>query len=224
MEPEDKEGLPPALQQSMTRYKAPPGLQRRVRFMLEQPEPLARPSRRAHWWRSLHRQWMAMGTSFALGVLLSASVIGLQFRENGEDVFEQQLVDNHVRSLMANHLSDVASSDQHTVKPWFSGKLDYTPVVVDLAKDGFPLIGGRLDYLHGQATAALVYQRNQHTINVFVRPEPPGSSNDSVRVARQHGFNIVRWTTAGMECIAISDASREELQALAAGIRAAAGG
>lgn len=234
MEPEPTDELPPELKQGLTRYHAPPGLARRIRYMLEQPQqaPAAPPtSRLARWWRgrqpgwagAMKSPWLAMGGSFALGAMLAALVLSLPFAGRDDAAFDQQAVASHVRSLMVAHLSDVASSDRHTVKPWFAGKLDYTPVVIDLAGEGFALVGGRLDYLHGQATAALVYQRRQHIINVFVRPEPAGGK-PAPHTARQQGYNLLVWNAAGMQFTAVSDASADELQMLAAGIRAAAGG
>ena len=120
-----------------------------------------------------------------------------------------QIVDGHVRSLMADHLFDVQSTDQHTVKPWFLGKLDFAPPVVDLSAIGFPLVGGRLDYLSGRPVAALVYQRQKHTINVFVSPERDGDPADVVRSER--GFHLHHWVRDRMSFWAVSDLNEAEL-------------
>jgi len=100
-----------------------------------------------------------------------------------------QVVANHVRSLLAAQLVDVVSSDQHTVKPWFDGKIDFAPEVHDLSANGFPLVGGRLDYLDGKTVAALVYQRNKHPINLFITPEPARRSTSATVITRR-GYNV----------------------------------
>lgn len=122
----------------------------------------------------------------------------------------EEVVNGHVRSLMVDHLVDVQSTDQHTVKPWFLGKIDFTPPVVDLAPVGFPLVGGRLDYFGGRPVAALVYERQKHTINVFVAAERPDAVNPPyVRTVR--GFHVHHWTRDGLSMWAISDLNDGEL-------------
>jgi anti-sigma factor RsiW len=136
-------------------------------------------------------------------------------------VLADQLVADHVRSTLASHLVDVETSDRHTVKPWFAGKIDFAPPVVDLAPQGFPLVGGRVDYLDGRVVAALVYRRGKHVINVFVRPEPKGLRLPAPR--GHDGYSLVRWTEGGLEFWAVSDAEPRELEALSQAFRAQTG-
>jgi anti-sigma factor RsiW len=124
-----------------------------------------------------------------------------------------QVLDAHLRSLQPGHLTDVASTDQHTVKPWFAGKLDFAPTVVDLASSGFPLVGGRLDVVGGRSAAALVYGRRKHVVNVFVWPSPEPDSGP--RPGSQRGYTWLRWTRKGMAYWAVSDAAAPELEQLA---------
>ena len=203
--------LPADVKQHMTRYKAPPGLERRIRHMIAQE------SRGPGWLDRLRANvagWWPMAASFACGLLFAVSATTLIGTARNEDEFEQQLVSAHVRSLMPNHLMDVVSTDQHTVKPWFTGKLDFSPPVADLAAEGFPLVGGRLDYLQDRAVAVLVYQRRGHVINVFVMPVSDDRAT-ALKPVLHHGYHVAEWRKSGMRAWAVSDLGRDELDQFA---------
>ncbi|MGC5700229.1 anti-sigma factor [Pseudomonas sp. NFXW11] len=123
-----------------------------------------------------------------------------------------EAVSSHVRSLMVDHLNDVASSDRHTVKPWFTGKLDFAPPVFDFSAQGYPLLGGRLDYLQQENTAALTYGHGRHLINLFVQPTTQADS--AAQSQSWRGYNLVAWRRDHLRFILVSDLERGELQAL----------
>lgn len=135
-----------------------------------------------------------------------------------EDLIGNEIVASHVRSLMANHLADVISTNQHTVKPWFDGKIDFAPTVEDLAPQGFPLTGGRLDYADGRPVAALVYHRREHVINLFTWPTNDGVDS-APRIERRQGYNVVHWIKGGMVYWAVSNLNGPELMEFAALVR-----
>ena len=148
----------------------------------------------------------------ALGALLAASLaVVLIAPQVTEASVEKQLVASHVRSLLANHLTDVATSDQHVVRPWFNGKVDVAPPVPELAAEGFPLVGGRLDYIQGRVTPAIVYKRRLHTVNLFVWPAEGRLLNET-RTARRDGYSLVEWTEGGLRFAAVSDIDAGDLQ------------
>ena len=219
--------LPADIKQHMTRYKAPPGLERRIRHMVAQqsrrPGLLDRLRDMTGWdWLAAAnvRQLVPVGVSFACGLLVATSVVMYRGVPNGDAQVEQQVVSAHVRSLLADHLMDVASTDQHTVKPWFTGKLDFAPPVVDLASQGFPLVGGRLDYVADRAVAALVYRRRGHVINVFVMPARDARAM-AASASMHQGFQVLEWQSGGMRFWAVSDVARDELARFAQAMQAA---
>ena len=202
-------------------YKAPEGLEHRIRADLSvahqaAAKPQAEAVRTSHprptrWSRSL--TWAtAAGALAALAVIVSI-VVPRWLQPSHQDLLAEEVVSSHIRSLMPNHLTDVVSSDQHTVKPWFDGRLDFSPSVIDLAQEGFPLAGGRLDYLGGRPVAALVYQRRKHLINVFTWPDEvsSGDSGAPVKAPARQGYNVYHWTKSGMAYWAVSDLNSDEL-------------
>jgi anti-sigma factor RsiW len=170
-------------------YDAPPGLEQKIRQSLNVPAPVP--------WR-----WLAIAAS----VLLMASVTWnvLQLRSRVDPTTE--ILSAHLRSLKGTHLIDVPSSDQHTVKPWFNGKLDFSPTVKDV--EGFPLMGGRLEYFDGRPAAALIYERRQHVINLFTRPSASTPEGTETR----NGYNMMTWSASGMTFWAVSDLNESELR------------
>ncbi|HYX42045.1 MAG TPA: anti-sigma factor [Pyrinomonadaceae bacterium] len=205
---EAQQALRSALGDDALYFKAPTNLRERVQTTLRVgARDEARP-RLATW------RWLAVGLSFALLAIIIGSLAFMRAGPTPDELLARELVASHVRALMANHLTDVASTDQHTVKPWFDGKLDFAPTVVDLTAQGFPLVGGRLDYINNRPVAALVYQRRQHLINLFIWPAPDATERAPQMSVRQ-GYNLIHWTRAGMNYWAISDLNLSELQAFA---------
>ena len=182
-------------------YRAPRELHASIRAGLRRVDA-ARPGRAQEMrWRGL-----AIAASVFLVVSVSWNAIEWRSRTAANDLAGTVLTD-HIRSLIGTHLVDVPSSDQHTVKPWFAGKLDFSPDVKDLEAQGFPLVGGRVEYLEGRRVAALVYHRRQHVINLFVWP---GGSSAEAAVSR-NGYNVRHWAAGGMTYWAVSDVSATDL-------------
>jgi anti-sigma factor RsiW len=200
---------------------APAALRARVAAMLDAEERSAAPPRKAGWWASLAAAWSLTGVMTAA----AAALLMVQLSA-APSLVEAQLVASHLRSLQpgAGRLIDVATSDRHVVRPWFNGRIDYAPPVPDLAAQGFPLAGGRLDYADGRPIAALVYRHGAHVISLFAIPERglewrlPGLGRDPAV-----GYDVVRWRHGGLEYWAVSDVEGGELDAFRRAFEAAAG-
>jgi anti-sigma factor RsiW len=178
-------------------YRAPESLESRIRKSLEPKRRIA-----GEW-----RRWAALAASL---LLLSALSVRLWQRRSGmENQIGQQVVSSHLRALLTGHGTDVASTDRHTVKPWFNGRVDFSPPVADLAERGFPLVGGRIDYLNHRSVAVLVYQRRKHSIDLFIWP----ASEDRIRGNQSsNGYNVLFWSRGGMSYAAVSDLNAIELE------------
>jgi anti-sigma factor RsiW len=214
----ERTDLGAAMREALPLYDAPSSLQEWARdegrkldeesFPMSEPptSPLIPRARQFSQWPIAAGLVIAAVAGWGAGFLRPANGI-----TSPTNAITAQIVDAHVRSLLPRHLLDVESSDRHTVKPWFAGKTDIAPVVVDLADKGFPLLGGRLDYVNGHTAAALVYGRRGHTINLFVwrtTPSEPRDGSFSVR-----GYSVLHWSNGGLSVWAVSDASLSELEA-----------
>jgi len=155
--------------------------------------------------------WLALAATILLAAVIGWNLLPRLQRPGADQFLATQLIASHVRSLMANHLTDVASSDQHTVKPWLDAKLDFAPPVVDLTGEGFPLVGGRLDYLDNRTVAALVYQRRKHFINLFVWPGEAGATRPTMAMSHQ-GYQLLHWVNSDFNYWAVSDVNANDLQ------------
>jgi anti-sigma factor RsiW len=186
------------------RHAAPTHLRQRIQATLQEQAP------RRSKWPKLPWTWLNFGLAGASSVALALSLTLYLAVPSETERLDQEIVADHFRSLMADHLADIPSSDRHTVKPWFTGKLDFSPPVYDLAQQGFPLVGGRLDYLNQRQVAALAYRHRQHLLNLFVWPDK-SAANAAVRSTSRQGYQLLHWTRAGMHYWAISDMGVSEL-------------
>ena len=209
---DSQRALQSALKEDGLYFTAPPRLQRQVRASIR---AAAAPAR----WRSWGLSAQSIGVATAAAIIILAVAMGpmLSRRSHGDQI-AQEVVSAHIRSLMVNHLTDVPSSDQHTVKPWFAGKLDFSPAVIDLQADGFSLVGGRLDYVENRPVAALAYRRGAHVINLFVWPSASSGDTSETLDTRQ-GYNVVSWTSDHANSWAVSDLNPTELRQFAQLVR-----
>jgi anti-sigma factor RsiW len=191
----------------MPHQPTPDAVRERVFAALDTARPVPRPATypvlsRFHWWRH-------SAAGFGLGAACAAVVAFLVLSPAEQDLTEQ-VIAGHVRALQPGHLEDVLSTDEHTVKPWFDGKIDFAPPVKDLAEAGFPLKGGRLDYIGERPVAALVYQRDKHFIDLFAWPSA-GEAKPLAKFTEHNGYNVLHWVEDNMVLWAVSDVAPEQL-------------
>jgi anti-sigma factor RsiW len=200
-----------ALQGPAVRREAPTALWARLETLAPRSEETAEAERRA---MPRRLSWGSFATGGGIGALAASLALFLALPQLSAPGLSDELVASHVRSLQAAHLVDVATSNRHVVKPWFNGKIDFAPPVPDLAGQGFPLVGGRLDVIDGRSVAALVYKRNLHSINLFVRPAT-WLSLQSERTFRRDSYSLAHWTSSGLDYWAVSDVDPADLSLFA---------
>jgi anti-sigma factor RsiW len=198
-----------SLRAANLRQRASEALRSRIRAALPvdaRPQPIAPPRRPM-------LEWFAAAAAILIAIFLAGKLLP-NIGGQKPNLVAEEIVASHIRSLQPGHLLDVESTDQHTVKPWFDGKLDFAPPVIDLASKGYPLVGGRLDYLGHRNVGALVYQRRKHLINVFVWPEELGAAK-LPELQTMQGYNLIFWSYHGMYFCAVSDLNAAELHQFA---------
>jgi anti-sigma factor RsiW len=209
------ERLRDGIRQAAPVYRAPKALRRQLRSTLRREAAASAPT-------ALRAPgWLAYAASILIAVAVGSGGTVLLTGERQNDTIANELIDSHLRSLLGTHLTDVASSDKHTVKPWFAGRTDLSPPGVDLATEGVPLIGGRLDLIQGKPVPALVYRAGKHIINVFVLPARPGDFGETLP---RRGYTLRHWIEGDIGYWAVSDASPDEFGKFERGFRAASGG
>lgn len=211
---DERVALGAAIRAELPPLRAPDGLRTKVRAAIRSAAPTSDHRRTPPIvWR-----WFALAASLAL---VAGSSWRLASNRAAGEALSAQVLTSHVRSLMPGHLTDVVSSDQHTVKPWFNGKLDFSPSVFDFAGRGYPLIGGRLDYLDGRPVAALVYGRRQHLINVFLWPVAQQATTTERAASTRQGYHLLHWATRDYVYWVASDLGTTELGEFAGLLRQA---
>lgn len=193
-------------------YSAPPALAHRIRAGIGAAPPVAparMPARRP--WLQFP-QWLRVGAAVA-AMGIASWIAAIQYASPGADqLIAEQVISSHARAVLGSRLVDVASSDQHTVKPWLSSKLDFSPSAFDLTGGGFPLLGGRLDYLDNRPVATLVYRHRQHVIDLFIWPDARPGRAPQPQSSSKNGYNLLHWADGGMVYWAISDLNPAELK------------
>ena len=210
----DDELLTPLIRREATRHAPPPGLAERIAAQTRAAASSAAPAAPR---RSL-RRWLEATFVFGSGAAVAWLVLASVMLTDPADRIGDEIAASHVRSLMAAHLTDVTSTDRHTVKPWFAGKLDFSPPVHDLVAQGYPLAGARLDVVGGRPVAALVYREQQHLVNLFVWPVAAKAAAAAAQT--RQGYNLVGWAQRGMQFWAVSDANADELRRFTDALRA----
>jgi anti-sigma factor RsiW len=198
-----QQALKTALGSEALQFKMPAGLRKTIVTELRQT---VRPEPRPPFWTA----WLFPFSATAVASLVIGFLLAGGLNRAPVDQLAGEIASSHARSLMANHLMDVASTDQHTVKPWLDARIDFAPPVKDFATNGFPLIGGRLDYIDTHTTAALVYKRGGHFINLFIWPVTAADETPRT-AATQRGYHLIHWTSSGMTFWAASDLNEKEL-------------
>ena len=195
-----------ALKDASLRFSAPASLRQSISAAVEQAEKSESEA------TTPARPWFQYSGWAAAAVLLVATVLAFRLSSvRQEDRLLADLTASHVRALMVDHLTDVTSTDQHTVKPWFDGKVDFAPPVKELRESGFPLLGGRLDVVDGHSAAALVYGRQKHFLNLFIWPAPSGAAVEP-KSHQRNGYNIIQWADGKMAFSVVSDLNETELR------------
>jgi len=194
------------IKDSFMRHSTPDVLKARIRNALAQPDAFSPPAPPAR----VRPRWPALAAAgIIVAIASSALTATLVRRSSARSTLAAAVTDSHIRSLMPGHLTDVASTNQHQVKPWFNGRVDLSPAVPNLDREGFPLAGGRVDYIDGRTVPVMTYMRREHVINVYARPADGRSSSAN---ESRNGFHLIEWQSGGLDYWAVSDLNSAELE------------